>query len=425
MKSTIQSVKGARDFYPEDMALRNWIYQTIKTVSHSFGFQEYDGPYLETVALYAAKSGEELVKENFAFPDRSGDMITLRPELTPSLARMVAQRQRQLNYPLKWWSFGPFWRYERPQKGRSREFFQWNIDTIGIASPEADAELVAIGAKLFKQFGLSPDQVKILVNNRELINDELKNLGIETELHLTVIKLIDRRDKMPFSDWKQYAREIGITDDHLIGILSLLENNELWRKSPELTRFFTAIDALGVKDWVTYAPYIMRGLDYYTGTVFEAWDSDGEFRAILGGGRYDDLVGVIGGDRTPGVGFAMGDVVLGLVLKKFGCVPESITQPPAKILVTVFDESHQPYSLDIANKLREAGFNVFYYPETAKIAKQFKFGDRAGMRIAVVIGPEELSQGKITVKDLSNGEQQTLTSDEAIDQIRDILDVRL
>ncbi len=281
MKAIIQPVKGARDFYPEEMALRNWIYETIKTVSQSFGFQEYDGPYLETVALYAAKSGEDLVKENFAFPDRSGEMITLRPELTPSLARMIAQRQRQLNYPLKWWSFGPFWRYERPQKGRSREFFQWNIDTIGIASPEADAELVSIGANLFKQFGLSPSQVQILVNNRQLINDELADLGIKDELHVPASKLIDRRDKMPFSDWQQYALEIGITDSQLTGILSLLDNKELWRKSPELTRFFSTIEVLGVKDWVSYAPYIMRGLDYYTGTVFEAWDKDGEFRAIL------------------------------------------------------------------------------------------------------------------------------------------------
>lgn len=421
MKSIIQSVKGARDFYPEDMALRNWIYQSIKTVSQSFGFQEYDGPFLETVALYAAKSGEELVKENFAFPDRSGDMITLRPELTPSLARMIAQRQRQFNYPLKWWSFGPFWRYERPQKGRSREFFQWNIDTIGIASPEADAELVAIGANLFKQFGLSPNQVKILVNNRQLINDELAALGIKDDLHLPVIKLIDRRDKMPFSEWQQYALEIGITDDHLKGILSLLDNNELWHKSPELTRFFVTIEILGVKDWVSYAPYIMRGLDYYTGTVFEAWDNDGEFRAILGGGRYDDLVGVVGGDRIPGVGFAMGDVVLGLVLKKFGCIPDSIYKPPAKILVTVFDEYHQKYSLGVANMLRRAGLNAFYYPEASKIAKQFKFGDRAGMRIAVVIGPEEVAQGKITIKDLSNGEQQILGQDEAINKIHEIL----
>jgi histidyl-tRNA synthetase len=414
MKPSIQSVKGAREFYPEDMALRNWIYQSIKEVSNSFGFQEYDGPYLETVALYAAKSGDELVKENFAFPDHSGEMITLRPELTPSLARMVAQRQRQLNFPLKWWSFGPFWRYERPQKGRSREFFQWNIDTIGITSPEADAELVAIGAKLFKLFGLSPNQVQILVNNRQLINDELSALGIRLEFHNSVIKLIDRRDKMPVDDWKQYALEMGLSDENLHGIMALLENKELWRKSLDLTRFFQALEILGVRDWVSYAPYIMRGLDYYTGIVFEAWDIDGEFRAILGGGRYDDLVDIIGGERVPGVGFAMGDVVLGLVLKKFGCIPASLNQPPAKILVTVFNENLQAHSMKVARTLREAGLNVFYYPEAVKIARQFKFGDKAGMKIAVVVGPDEAAQGKITIKDLSTGNQQTLTIEEAI-----------
>ena len=167
MKNIIPSVKGARDFYPREMAILTWLYNTARDVSESFGFQEYDGPFLETIELYAAKSGEELVKEqSFVFSDRGGNLITLRPELTPTLVRMVAQRQHQLTYPLRWWSFGPFWRYERPQKGRSREFFQWNIDLIGINSPEGDAELAAIIATFFRKTGLSPNQVTILINNR-------------------------------------------------------------------------------------------------------------------------------------------------------------------------------------------------------------------------------------------------------------------
>ncbi len=162
MEKIIPSVKGTRDFYPEEMAIRSWLYQTLREVSESFGYQEYDGPFLEKIDLYAAKSGEELVKEQaFVFPDRGGDLITLRPELTPSLARMVAQRQRQLTFPLRWWSFGPFWRYERPQKGRTREFFQWNIDLIGANSPESDAELVAICVAFFKKNRFEPDQVGV------------------------------------------------------------------------------------------------------------------------------------------------------------------------------------------------------------------------------------------------------------------------
>src|SRR4030065_2828218 len=167
MKGIIQPLKGTRDFYPEIMAVRTWLYNTIRQVSESFGYQEYEAPFLESIELYAAKSGEELVKEqSFVFPDRSGNLITLRPELTPSLTRMIAKRTRQLTFPLRWWSFGPFWRYERPQKGRTREFFQWNIDLVGIDTPEADAELVAIITSFFKRVGLSPQQTVILVNNR-------------------------------------------------------------------------------------------------------------------------------------------------------------------------------------------------------------------------------------------------------------------
>ena len=183
MRKLIQGVKGARDFYPEDMAVRNWLYRIIQGVSEEYGYQEFDGPFLERVDLYAAKSGEELVKEqSFVFPDRGGDMITLRPELTPSLARMVAQRQKELTLPLRWWSFGPFWRYERPQKGRAREFFQWNIDLIGATSPEGDAEIAAIAAAFFRRAGLAPDEVSILVNNRRLMDQQFQKLGIPAEL---------------------------------------------------------------------------------------------------------------------------------------------------------------------------------------------------------------------------------------------------
>ncbi len=180
MKPIVQGVKGARDFYPEDMAFRSWLYQKLAKISRSYGYQEYDGPFLEKIELYAAKSGEELVKEqSFVFPDRSGELITLRPELTPSLARMVATRQNDLVFPLRWWSFGPFWRYERPQKGRTREFFQWNIDLIGVNSREADAEMLAISANFFKEVGLTPKQVVIAVNDRALMEAEILKLGID------------------------------------------------------------------------------------------------------------------------------------------------------------------------------------------------------------------------------------------------------
>ena len=179
MKKTIATVKGTREFYPEEMALRNYLYEKVRAASQSFGYQEYDGPFLETIDLYAAKSGEELVKkQSFTFQDRGGDIVTLRPELTPSLARMIAAKQGELTYPVRWWSFGPFWRYEQPQKGRTREFFQWNIDILGVSTPEADAELIAVAATFLRSVGLSPERAVIYVNNRRLMESEFEALGI-------------------------------------------------------------------------------------------------------------------------------------------------------------------------------------------------------------------------------------------------------
>jgi histidyl-tRNA synthetase len=422
MKQTIQSIKGTRDYYPEEMAARNFLYQTARKVSESFGYQEWDGPFLEAIELYAAKSGEELVKEqSFVFPDRSGDLITLRPELTPTLARMVAQRQRQLVYPLRWWSWGPFWRYERPQKGRTREFFQWNIDLIGVDTPEADAEMVAIAACFLRESGLNPGQVSILVNNRALMDNELLALDIPIEKRLDVFRLIDRRDKLSPEDWSAYATDIGLTGAQFEGLKAALADEMLWRKAPGMERFFANIEALGVDPYVRYAPHIIRGLDYYTGTVFEAWDKDGEFRAILGGGRYDDLVSDVGGEPLPATGFAMGDLVMSLVLKKFGCLKEDMGASPAPVLVTVFDESTLPDSFRLATQLREAGLKVACYPEAAKLGKQFKYGDRIGARVALVLGPDELANKEVAIKDLRSGEQKSYPQVEAAEVIRRML----
>jgi len=409
MKPTIQSVKGTRDFYPEDMAARNFLYTTARQVSESFGYQEWDAPFLETIDLYAAKSGEELVKEQaFVFPDRGGDLITLRPELTPSLARLVAQRQRQLVYPLRWWSWGPFWRYERPQKGRTREFFQWNIDLIGVDTPEADAEMVSIAASFLRAAGLAANQVNILVNNRQLIDGELAALHIDPALRKDVFRFIDRRDKLRPAEWDAYGLQIGLTPDQLTGVKTFLADDQLWRKSAAMQALFGMVEALDLTPYVRYAPHIIRGLDYYTGTVFEAWDCDGEFRAILGGGRYDNLVSDVGGEPLPAVGFAMGDLVISLALKKFACLSPELGRSPARVLVTVFDPAGMAPAFQLAAQLRRAGIPAAIYPEAIKLARQFKYGDRMGMRAALVLGPDELAQGLVAVKDLQTGEQITL-----------------
>lgn len=413
MKNFIQSVKGTREFYPETMAVRQWLYSKIRKVSESFGYQEWDGPFLEKIDLYAAKSGEELVKEQaFVFPDRGGDLITLRPELTPSLARMVAQKQGELALPLRWWSFGPFWRYERPQKGRTREFFQWNIDLIGANSPEADAELVAICANFFKNVGLAPNQIQISVNHRKLMEQELTAMGVGSDKYKAIFRLIDRRDKMSADAWDQYGQEVGLSLAQLSDLKRILTDTELWKKSEELKRIFAALEKMGIADYVHFEPSIIRGLDYYTGIVFEAWDMAGDGRAVAGGGHYDNLVSDVGGDPLPGVGFAMGDVMVTLILEKYAKIP-TLNSFEETVLVTVFDEALIGESVEAANLLRAAGLKAIGYPEVAKLPKQLKFADRMGIRFAVVIGPDEAAEGKVTVKDLSAHTQQTVAKAEA------------
>lgn len=419
MGKIIASVKGTRDFYPEDMAIRSWLYGKLREVSESFGYQEYEAPFLEKIDLYAAKSGEELVKEqSFVFPDRGGDLITLRPELTLSLARMVAQRQNQLTLPLRWWSFGPFWRYERPQKGRTREFFQWNIDLVGTTSPESDAELVAICAAFFKSVGLQPDQVGIFVNDRRLMNDQMNKIGISTDdQRKMVFKLVDRRDKMPPADWDTFALESGLSQEQLDNLKKMLNDRDLWQESPEMSRLFAALEVLGASAYVRYDPQIVRGLDYYTGTVFEARDLDREGRAILGGGRYDNLVEAVGGDALPGIGFAMGDVMIRLILEKYNCLPE-FKPSPADILVTVFSSELQSTSTKISTELRQAGFKVSCFTEEIRLDKQLKYADKMGIRFVVIVGPDEAAAGKATVKDLAQRQQATLPAGEILSAIR-------
>src|SRR5512142_2832396 len=297
MKTIIQPVQGTHDFYPEDMAVRTWLYGTMRSVAESFGYQEWEAPMLENLELYAAKSGEELVeKQSYVLTDREGRRITLRPELTPSLARMVAQRQQQLSFPVRWWSFGPFWRHERTQKGRRREFFQWNVDMVGAQSPEADAENVAVLATFFRRVGLDPSRVVIYVNDRRLMNAKFQEFGIAPVLWPAASGWVDRRSKMPANAWLEYGAEVGLSDQQIASVQRILEDKSLWQQSAELRRFFDAAGALGITDYVKYEPSIIRGLLYYTGTVFEAWEIGGDIkRSILGGGRYDNLLSDVGG----------------------------------------------------------------------------------------------------------------------------------
>lgn len=421
MKEVIKSVKGTRDFFPKEMAVRRWLIDHMRQVSTQFGFQEYEGPCIETIDLYAAKSGDELVKEqSFVFPDRSGELLALRPELTPTLARMIASKQNELVFPLRWWSFGPFWRYERPQKGRSREFYQWNVDLIGTDSIQADAEVIAVICEFLKSIGLIPEQVKILVNNRRLMDACLDDLGFTTDQKPSIHKLIDRIDKMSSNTWEQYAVDININPQQLKDLKNIINDDLMWEKSEELVELIESLKWLGFSEYIQFDPKIVRGLDYYTGTVFEAKEMTGNFRAICGGGRYDNLVADVGGSPLTGVGFAMGDVVIQLVLESLGLIPQTINQPNS-VFVTIFDGECMPFSYQIANLLRESGMNVILNPGIEKLNKQFKYADRLGVNFVIVVGPDEIRESTVTIRNLDKHYQFTVVIKEAVEFLSGLL----
>lgn len=416
-KQLIQAVKGTRDFYPEQMALRTWLYNTIRSVSERFGYQEWEGPILEYIALYAAKSGEELVKEqSFVLTDRGGDQLTLRPELTPTLARMVAQKQNVLTKPLRWWSYGPFWRYERPQKGRTREFFQWNIDLIGSPSIQADAEIAAISAEFFRAVGLGPDIARVQINSRRLMDAQLRAMGIEGALVQTVFRVIDKRDKLDDRAWGEYAASEGLAETQIVALRAMLNDKDLWKQSDELVAFFDAVNDLGANDYIEFEPSIIRGLLYYTGIVMEGRDKKGG-RAILGGGRYDNLVADVGGDPLTAVGFAMGDVVIGLMLEEYGKLPIFQTCP-TQVLLATFDASLSSAARKLAAQWRAEGLRVEVYPDAAKLDRQLKYADGKNIPFVAILGPDEAAANKVTLKNLRSKTQQLVAQSEVTKLIK-------
>lgn len=419
MTNLIQAIRGTRDFYPEDWAFQQWFYEKIKEVSQLFGFQEYEGPLLESLDLYAAKSGEELVKKQaFTLEDRSGQILALRPEMTPTLARMVAQKSGELVFPVKWFTFGRRYRYEKPQKGRGREFFQWDCDILGLEGVEADTEAIAVAATVYQKLGLSPSEVRIKVNDRKLMQEKIISLEIPEEKVVEVFRLIDKKDKVSRQDFFEMGQEIGLTDEQTESILQLTEEKNLYLDSPWLIRVFELLKKYGVADYVEYDPSIVRGLEYYTRTVFEGWDIKGEFRAIWGGGRYDNLAADVGAkERIPGVGFAMGDMVIAEVLKANGKYPK-LNPVKTKVLVTIFSSELLDKSLAVANKLREKGINTEVYLDSeTKLDKQIRYADRKKIPYVVIIGPDEAQKETLTLKNLTTGEQKTILQTEVIKEL--------
>jgi histidyl-tRNA synthetase len=315
--------------------------------------------------------------------------------------------------PARWFSFGPFWRYERPQRGRTREFFQWNIDLLGAETPSADGEIVAIAAEFLRSLGLGADEVCIHVNSRRLMERKLAEIGVADENRVDVFRLIDRRDRLSAEKWTAWALETGLSEGQLTALSELLSNADLWQESEELRQVFAVSEAMGLAEYLVYDAGIVRGLDYYTGPVFEAYDRGRKFRAIFGGGRYDNLVADVGGDRITGVGFAMGDVIIELILNHFGKRP-NLQPSPSQVLVTLFSAELYAQTLAFAGRLRRAGINTEQILEPTRLGKQIRFADRKGIPFVAILGPDELEAGKVVLKNLSTGEQQPYSEEGAI-----------
>jgi len=415
MKQVVQAVKGTRDFYPEEMAFRRWLYAKIQQVSERFGYQEFDGPIIEYIDLYSDKTSEEILKDQaFSLQDRDGRTILLRPEITPTFARMVAQKSGSLIKPIRWYSYGRGYRYEQPQKGRGREFFQWEINILGPETPEADAEIIAIAVHFFKELNLTPEEVVIKVNDRGLLEQTIEENKIPAEKFTTLLRLIDRKEKIGPIQFNQTLKEEGLDQKQIDGLNSYLSSKD-YTKSDWLSKVFKCLEKYpGVMDYIEFDPTIARGFDYYTRTVFEAWDRSGGLRrSLFGGGRFDNLTETLGGERIPGVGMAPGDMPIEEILKQFKKIPD-LKPETAKVLVTVFNAELMENSLAVASLLRSKNINTELWLEDSKLDKQLKYADQKGIPYAIIIGPDEATQDKVVLKDLTKQSQESLTLEEII-----------
>lgn len=400
MAQKFQTLPGFRDFYPADCAARNYLFGKWRSVAQSYGFVEYEGPVLEPTDLYKRKSGDEIAGQLFCFTDKGDRDVSMRPELTPSLARMAAARQRDFKKPLKWFSIGQFFRYEKQQKGRLREFYQFNCDILGEPSPAADAELVALSIDLMRDLGFGPEDFAIKLSDRSAwsIFIEQENIAIEnTDAFLQVIDKLER-DKAEKLDEKLSA--LGTS---LEAVKQFIGSGIAEEQCESLQQILSELDARGMSDFIRIDLSIVRGLAYYSGPVFEVFDIGKGMRAVAGGGRYDHLLELIGGVDMPAAGFAMGDVVVTDLIRETANTNQQLEQAIAEaeaieVFVIIADEEQRANGLQVAQELRQKGLRVNFSLSPTKIAKQFQSAEQQGAQLAIIVGAEYPS---LTIKDLA------------------------
>jgi histidyl-tRNA synthetase len=413
----IQPVKGTRDFYPPDMAVRNWIIDGWKRVSLRNGFEEYDGPIFEYLKMFQIKSGDEIVEQLFSFKDRGGRDLALRPEITPTLARMVNQQINSLPKPIKWFSVPRLFRAERPQKGRLREFFQWNIDIIGEESVLADAETIFCAIDYLREVGLTPDDVVVKISSRKMLAAVLKKIGIPKERLESLYAVLDKRNRLPAETFRKLLSE-QVADKKMVSeIQAFMELKNISQVEQmfgsleafdELAELMRWLDKMEVSGYCRFDLGIVRGLAYYTGIVYEIYDKASELRAIGGGGRYDDLLKQFGGPDIPATGFGIGDCVLGILLEEKGRL-----KPETKELdyfVAYVDENCKGEAVKLALQLRSKGCSADFSYKSGKLGKQLKLASDSGAKQCIIIG-EEFNNNQLVVKDMATGEQKTIDVD--------------
>ena len=430
-----QTLPGFREFYPEAMVVRQLVFRVWRQAAHVFGFQEYDGPVLEPLELYTKKSGDEIEGQLFSFTDKGGRQVALRPEMTPTVCRLVGARANALKRPIKWFSIAEFYRYERMQKGRGRCFHQFNADIFGEPGPEAEIELVALLVQCLRAFGLTAEDFYIRLSDRTLWFGFLETLGFDEEQVHALLTAIDKFEKIGDAAFEAYTRRFGALEPDrqeriraLLGVKSFAALEELVNASgsaklaarlDDWRRLVGGLDAMGLGEFVSVDLGVVRGLAYYTGFVFEAFDRKGDLRALAGGGRYDDLVKKYGGPDLPAVGFAIGDMTVQLLLEQRGLVPGVMQVPDVYVIIGGPEE--RAIALGAVQQLREAGLRVDYPLRDAGFGRQFKQADQAGARLAVIVGGDEVARGVVKIRDLREGEEFEIPVAGLVAAVRDRL----
>lgn len=428
-----QSLPGFREFYPEAFARRSHIFRAWRRAAHAYGFSEYDAPVLEPLELYKRKSGDEIEAQLFAFTDKGGREVALRPEMTPTVCRLVGAKANALKRPVKWCSIGEFYRYERAQKGRERAFFQFNCDIFGEPGPEAEIELIGLLIQSISGFGLGPEDFYVRLSDRTLWIHYLASLGLDAEQTKAILGAVDKFEKIgdaAFDDYTQAHGELtaetkakilaflgikGLTE--LEAVLAPLGGEALTARLADWRKLLGGLAAMGLAQFVEVDFGVVRGLAYYTGFVFEAFDRKGELRAIAGGGRYDDLVAKLGGPHFPAVGFAIGDVTMALLLEQRGLMPTF--GPTADIYTVIGGEAERSAAFADIRVLRAGGYRVEYPLKDLAFGKQFKAAAESGAKLALIYGGEELAKGVVKIRDLTDRSEHAVPRESIAEAVRD------